>query len=356
MRSMPTAPRKSRPSSAPAAFWKRRTRAGKIRLVLYPTLVLAIVGFGFYTMSMPQKSFRGALPPLTEDEKKLARLLQLDVESLASKIGERNTVTSGTLDRSWSLIENAFSDADYVPKRYPYRSDGMDVGNVEATVEGKGRTDQIVVIGAHYDSARGAPGADDNASGVAVLLALARHFRTHGQSRTIRFVAFVNEEPPHFWNASMGSLVYAKRCKEKNDDIVAMLSLESLGYYRDEPGSQKYPPVVSWFYPDRGNFVAFVGDLSSRSLVRDSIGAFRSAVSFPSEGAAMPSFIQGVGWSDQWSFWQVGYPGVMVTDTAPFRNPNYHTASDRAETLDYDRLARVTTGLIAVVEKLAKPQ
>ncbi len=335
-------------------FWKGRSRRAKARLLLPPSIALFIVGFGFYTMSMPGKSHRGALPPLTDEQSKLSRTLRLDVEAFADKIGERNMATTGSLDRAWSLVERSFIDADYDPKRYPYKVDNMDVANVEATAEGKVRTDQIVVVGAHFDSAQGAPGADDNASGVAVLLALARHFRTHRQPRSIRFVAFVNEEPPHFWTKNMGSLVYAKRCKERNEDIVAMLSLESLGYYRDEPGSQKYPPVISWFYPDRGDFVAFVGNVSSRSLVRDSIGAFRSAEQFPSEGAAVPSFIEGVGWSDQWSFWEVGYPGVMVTDTAPFRNPSYHTANDKPETLDYERLARVTTGLIAVIEKLGK--
>ena len=119
------------------------------------------------------------------------------------------------------------------------------------------------------------------------------------------------------------------------------------------PGSQKYPPIVSAFYPDRGDFVAFVGNLGSRGVVHDAIRTFRDAEAFPSEGAALPSFVTGVGWSDQWSFWQVGYPGVMVTDTAPFRNPHYHQQGDAPDTLDYARLARVTEGLVAVVKKLA---
>ena len=131
-----------------------------------------------------------------------------------------------------------------------------------------------------------------------------------------------------------------------------MLSLETIGYFRDERGTQKYPPIVSWFYPDTGNFIAFVGNVGSRSLVRRTIGTFRANAKFPTEGAAMPSFVTGVGWSDQWSFWQVGYPGVMITDTAPFRNPNYHTPGDRPDTLDYDRLARITTGLVPVVHAL----
>ena len=231
----------------------------------------------------------------------------------------------------------------------------MTVENLEAVLQGGAKAHEVVVVGAHYDTAAGGPGADDNASGVASMLAIARALAAshHAPARTIRFVAFVNEEPPYFWNAEMGSLVYAKACKARGDAIVAMLSLETLGYYRDEPGSQKYPPIVSSFYPDRGDFVAFVGNLGSRGVVHDAIRTFRGAEAFPSEGATLPSFVTGVGWSDQWSFWQVGYPGVMVTDTAPFRNPHYHQMSDRPDTLDYARLARVTEGLVAVVKKLA---
>jgi Zn-dependent M28 family amino/carboxypeptidase len=230
------------------------------------------------------------------------------------------------------------------------------VSNLEADVAGGARAREVVVVGAHYDTAAGGPGAADNASGVAALLAIARSLTASklAPARTLRFVAFVNEEPPYFWNPEMGSLVYAKACKARGDDVVAMLSLETLGYFRDDAGSQKYPPIVSWFYPDRGDFIAFVGNLGSRSVVREAIATFRGAVRFPSEGAALPSFVTGVGWSDQWSFWQVGYPGVMVTDTAPFRNPHYHQMSDTPDTLDYDRLSRVTEGLVAVVKKLAE--
>jgi hypothetical protein len=309
-------------------------------------------------LSMPKESFRGPLPPLDDEQGKLSALLRRDVALLAGDIGERNMSRSGSLDQAWGRLEGEFGEAGYVPKSLPFTVNGKRVANLEAVREGSGAPQEIVVVGAHYDTAAGAPGADDNASGVAVLLELARAFepdsRTHPPRRTIRFVAFVNEEPPHFQNNSMGSLHYAKACRERGDNIVAMLSLESLGYYRDEPGSQKYPPLVSWFFPDRADFVAFVGNLSSRSLLRESLGAFRTAARFPSEGAALPAFVAGVGWSDQWAFWQFDYPGVMVTDTAPFRNPNYHTPNDKPETLDYDRLARVTAGLIAVVGQLAR--
>lgn len=301
---------------------------------------------------MPGQSWRGPLPELDDEQRRLVALLRRNVERLASDVGERHMRRAGTLERAWNKLEAEFEEAGYDPKAYRYQVDGKQVANLEAVLEGSSR--EVVVVGAHYDSAVGAPGADDNASGVAVLLEIARAFENKGRRRTIRFVAFVNEEPPHFQTESMGSLHYARACKERGDEIVAMLSLESLGYYRDEPGSQKYPPIVSWFYPDQGNFVAFIGNASSRSLVHESIASFREAARFPSEGVVLPSFVKGVGWSDQWSFWQTGYPGVMITDTAPFRNPNYHTANDKPETLDYERLARVTAGLIAVVGRLSQ--
>ena len=334
-------------------WWRRRSARNKKRLIFYPALVAVAAGFVAFVTAMPGASHHGALAPLDDEQGRLAAGLRRDVTRLTG-IGERHLERAGTLDRAWAQHDGELSDAGYVPKSLRYRADERTVANIEATREASGVSREIVVIGAHYDTAAGAPGADDNASGVAVLLALARAFEKRPQRRILRFVAFVNEEPPHFWNETMGSLHYARDCKARGDEIVAMLSLESLGYYRDAPGSQKYPPILSWLYPDRGDFVAFVGDLGSRGLVRQTIGTFRRAAQFPSEGAAAPGFVPGVGWSDQWSFWKQGYPGVMVTDTAPFRNPNYHTARDVADTLDYDRLARVTAGLIAVVGELSR--
>lgn len=341
-------------ASSILGWWQRRSRRAKGRLIFYPGLVLLAVLAVLWMTLMPGKSYRGALPAASEEDQKLAERLRREVAFLAGDIGERHLGRKGTLDVAASKIEAELAEMGFTPKRDAYVVDGNEVANIEVTRTGT-EPSEIVVVGAHYDSAPHAVGADDNASGVAALLELARALsRTPPARRTIRFVAFVNEEPPHFWNESMGSLHYATECRKRNDDIRAMISLETLGYFRDEPGTQKYPPIVSLLYPDRGDFVAFVGNTSSRSLVREAIGTFRSAVSFPSEGAALPGFVAGVGWSDHWSFWQVGYPAVMVTDTAPFRNPNYHTPLDTPETLDYDRLARVTTGLVAVVDHLAQ--
>ena len=202
----------------------------------------------------------------------------------------------------------------------------------------------------------GSPGANDNGSGVAALLALARRFAGKSFPRTLRFVAFVNEEPPMFQaTGEMGSYVYAGRCRANGDRIEAMMSLETIGYYSNTPHSQRYPLLgLGLLYPTTGNFVGFVGNVSSRALVREAIGQFRQHAQVPAQGAAMPSIIPGIGWSDQWAFWQHGYPGIMITDTAPFRYPHYHAASDTPDKLDYDTMARVVQGLEKVIDHLAR--
>ncbi len=331
----------------------RLSKANQRRLAFYPALVAAALGGLFYCTCMPEKSYSGPFAAPTPEELATASELRADVVSLAGAIGERNLESKDTLVRAETYVTKRFRELGYAPERLSYDIGIRSVANVEVTVKGGARANEVVVVGAHYDSADGAPGADDNASGVAALFALARSFAKKTPERTLRFVAFANEEPPRFWTEKMGSLVYAKACRARGDDVVAMLSLETIGYYRDEAGTQKYPPPMSFFYSNRANFVAFVGNTSSRSLTRNVVQMFRKGVEFPSEGAALPSFIAGVGWSDQWSFWQVGYPAVMVTDTAPFRNPNYHKASDTPETLDYEKMARVVRGLELVVRGLS---
>jgi Zn-dependent M28 family amino/carboxypeptidase len=219
---------------------------------------------------------------------------------------------------------------------------------------GSAKASEIVVVGAHYDTVDECPGADDNASGVAALLELARLLKDSHPARTIRFVAFVNEEPPWFQTDNMGSLVYAKAVRAKNENVVAAVSLESIGMYSDQPGSQQYPAGFGFFYPKQGNFISFIGNFSSRGLVRQAIKSFRQNAAFPSEGVAAPAAVPGVSWSDHWSFWRQGYPAIMVTDTAPFRNKNYHLPGDQANTLDYDRTARVVDGLSHVIIDLAR--
>jgi Zn-dependent M28 family amino/carboxypeptidase len=227
------------------------------------------------------------------------------------------------------------------------------VRNIEATKRGTGATDEIVLVGAHYDSVEGTVGANDNASGVAGLLAIAHLLRDTPLPRTLRFVAFVNEEAPFFNYNEMGSQVYAKAVSARGDHIVAMLSLETIGFYSDDPGSQRYPFPFNLLYPERGNFIGFIGNVRSRGLVRNCVASFRRGAQFPSEGAAIPAAVPGVSWSDHASFWPHGVPAVMVTDTAPYRYPFYHTGQDTPDRIRYPHFARVVTGLAQVVRDLA---
>ncbi|MFQ5633352.1 MAG: M28 family peptidase, partial [bacterium] len=208
------------------------------------------------------------------------------------------------------------------------------------------------VIGGHYDTVIDCPGANDNGTGVAATLALARAFANKKTARTLRFVAFVNEEPPYFQTPEMGSYVYAQKCRERNENVVAMLSLETIGYYTDAPQSQQYPLPLAAFFPPVGNFIAFVSNRRSRKLLKEVAKSFRKHTEFPFVDGAFPSMITGVGWSDQWAFWQHGYPGMMVTDTAPFRYLYYHTPDDTPDKIHFEHFTRLVTGLEGMLEDL----
>lgn len=276
-----------------------------------------------------------------------------DVQTLAGEIGERNMERYVQLNAAANFIEDSLSRAGLQPRRDSYETDGHACHNIETEI--RGARPEIVIVGAHYDSVFGCPGANDNGTGVAAMLALARRFAGKTLGQTLRFVAFVNEEPPYFQSEKMGSFVYASRCKARSDQISAMISLETIGYFSDAPHSQKYPaPGLGAFYPSTGNFIGFVGNTRSRSLLHRVIGLFRQQGKLPSEGAALPAFIPGVGWSDQWAFWQHGYPGIMITDTAPFRYPHYHEPTDTPDKLDYDRFTLVVSGMEGVIAELAR--
>jgi hypothetical protein len=330
---------------------RARTAAGRIAvaapLVLFAGLASTC---GYRAIAMPGRSFAGPLPPADANQKILAAELREHVEELAGAIGERRVGAGDGLGKARTFVERELRATGYEPRSDAFEAHGVAVSNVVAEVPGL--SGALVVVGAHYDSADGAPGANDNASGVAVLLELARYFRVAEPTQTLRFVAFVNEEPPFFRSSEMGSRVSASRSKARGEIVTAMLSLETLGYYTDAEDSQDYPFPLGAAFPTRGNFVAFVGNDDSRELVRTCVDAFRRSVGFPSEGAALPESTLGVGWSDHESFWRIGVPALMVTDTAMLRYPHYHRASDTPDKLDYDRLARVTTGLVGVVQKL----
>jgi hypothetical protein len=328
------------------------------RVLWWSLLPLALATAGvmaawWMMIRMPGESFHGPLPELNVRQLALEQELRRDVEHLAVTIGERNLPRYPALLEAAGYIEAQFTAAGYAPLRQEFEVRGLACFNIEAEIGGAQQPDEIVVIGAHYDSVVGTPGANDNASGVAALLALARRLAGSRPSRTVRLVAFTNEEPPYFQTPDMGSWVYARRCRQRGENLVCVLSLETIGYYTDRPNSQQYPPPFGALYPSVGNFIAVIGNVGSRELVQQVVAAFRRHGEFPSEGGAVPGEITGVGWSDHWSFWQEGYPGVMVTDTALFRYPYYHSPLDTPDKLNFPHMARVVSALEGVVKELA---
>jgi Zn-dependent M28 family amino/carboxypeptidase len=322
---------------------------------LAPAGLLAAVASlgGALTGCMPGRSYDGAPPALSPEEQASREHLSAHVRRLSGDIGERNAGHYEALVEARDYIAEELRHAGYAVHRLAFRHDGQVFHNVEAVLDGHSAAGECVVVGAHYDSVEGSPGANDNASGVAALIEVARLLSGRALPITVRFVAFANEEPPYFnTRVGMGSVEYAKGLSD-SARVRAMLSLETVGFYSDSPGSQHYPALVGLLYPDRGNFIAFVSNLGSSQLVRRALGVFREVATLPSEGAALPGSVPGVSWSDHRSFWDVGVPAVMITDTALFRDRHYHLASDTADRLDYERMARLATGLSKVVTALA---
>ena len=334
---------------------RRRPRLLRLLLIIGLLVCVPLAGLCGWMVVMPGDSFEGPAPALDEGERAVRTELERHVRMLGETMGERHDLRPEAYARSASYIESEWRDMGYRVDRQTFRSAGkreIDAVNLSARRIGREHSDELVIVGAHYDSARGAPGANDNASGVAALLALARRYADVDTSRTLVFVAFGNEEPPHFGDDTMGSYVFAREIDGAT--VTGMISIETIGWYDDTPGSQRYPSPFDWFYPDRGNFIAFVGDLGARDFVHDTITTFRRTATIPSEGLAAPDVIPGVMWSDHRSFRGIGAPALMVTDTAPFRDNAYHTADDTAARLDYERMTRVVSGLRAVIDDLVR--
>ncbi len=280
--------------------------------------------------------------------------LREHVRKLAGAIGVRNVWRPEALAAARDFIETTWRAQGHAVERQTYTTEGVACSNLVVTLPGRRWPEQVVLAGAHYDTVHGSPGADDNASGVAAVLELGRLLAGARPGRTLRLAAFVNEEEPFFHGDAMGSTVYARAARRRGEDIRAMFSLEMLGCYRDEPGSQRYPPLFRHFHPDRGDFIALVANLRSRRLLKRALAAFRAGSNFPVETTATFGWIPGVSWSDHLSFWREGYRAVMVTDTAFHRYPHYHSAQDTPDRLDYPRMARVVEGLAGMLLRLAE--
>jgi acetylornithine deacetylase/succinyl-diaminopimelate desuccinylase-like protein len=282
--------------------------------------------------------------------------LAAHVETLAGEIGERNVFLPEALQTAADYIESEWREQGYQVERQWYETHGVECANLEVTRTGTVAPEEILLIGAHYDSVHGSPGANDNGTGVAALLELSRLFIEIEPEISVRFVAFVNEEPPFFYWNNMGSMVYAEAAKKRGDQIRGMVSIETVGYYSDEPGSQRYPPLFRLFFPDRGNFIGFVSNFRSRPWLKQTVRAFKAHSDIPEQHVAMFEAVPGIGWSDHLSFWRQGWPALMITDTAPYRYPHYHTAEDTPDKVDYETLTRLTDGLFGTFVTLARSE
>ena len=274
--------------------------------------------------------------------------LRAHVFSLAGELGERHPGQHQSLEKARDYVVGRLRAYGWEPELQEYRAGGMNCQNIWCE---RGEGPAGIIVGAHYDTVPGTPGADDNASGVAALLELARLLRSKALNGRIAFAAFSTEEPPYFATPEMGSSVCAKGLKSKFD---GMICLEMLGCYKTQPGSQSYPPLLKYFFRDRADFISLVSDLSSRAFLGRVHAALKPRLDIPLEKASLPSWVRGVDFSDHRSFSARGIPAVMLTDTAFYRNKNYHQPSDRPETLDYRTMASLTESLASALEELLR--
>lgn len=302
---------------------------------------------------MPSPDYKNTAAEEQNELRVLERQLRTHVKRLSANGAGRNFIVNDTLTPARNYIEEQFVKAGLPVRNQSYELYGDVYSNIIVDLPVIGDSKKVLIIGAHYDSIENSPGANDNASGVAALIEIGKYLSRKSLRHKVRLIAFVNEEPPFFQTQEMGSLVYARSLSRGKEDIIGMIALETIGYYTDEPGSQRYPKLFNLLYPDTGNFISFIGDLQSRSLVAKSISLFREHSLVPSEGIAAPAFIPGVSWSDHWSFWATGHKAIMITDTALYRFDHYHQHTDTPDKLNYQRYSKVVHGLFYVVEGLA---
>jgi peptidase M28-like protein len=310
--------------------------------------VLLLVG-GWFWMTQPiaaRRETQAVLPTVSPER------LDRHVRMLAEGCSPRDAGHPANMERAASYIARELELSGASVSDQPFRAAGTIFRNVIAVLGPQ--TADRVVVGAHYDAAEGHSGADDDASGVAGLIELARALRDKPLARRVELVAFALEEAPFFATPEMGSVVHSLVLHASEGRVTAMISLEMIGFFSDRSGSQRFPfAALRAFYPGTGNFIAVAGRLRDARLVRRIKRSMRSGSNLPVYSINAPRSLPGLDLSDHASYWDRGDAAVMVTDTAFYRNPNYHTAADRPDTLDYPRMARVVEGIARAVEDLA---
>ena len=317
-------------------------------------ILAAVLSAAYWAIVFPILSLPLELRPLGDAERATALDLERHIRCVASQ--PHNLEHPAALETSASYIESRLLDFGLETQRQVFDVAGVNVRNIEVVWGCPDRDPKAgtLVIGAHYDSADDSPGANDNGTGVAALLEIAGALARAPPlcARRLRLVFFVNEEAPYGKTADMGALRHAEGLKDSGENVCGMIALETLGYFSNAPGTQKLPFPFNLIYPSRGNFVAFIGLPGSRTFLRSAVKAFRAVSDFPSTGSLVPGFIEGADLSDHWAYHHTGFPAMMITDTAPYRNPFYHQVHDTPDTVDYVSLARITKGVELTVRKL----
>ena len=295
---------------------------------------------------------------MSADRNAIESNLRLHVDRLAGLIGPRTLARPKTIVATTGYVSGQWREMGYEVEQEHFDALGDQATNLIIERSGTKRADEIVLLGAHYDTVPSTPGADDNASAVAVMLEVSRLLRDYQGKRTARYVAFACEEPPYFNVDCMGSQHHARQSRLRGDQIVGMLCLEMVGYFTDEPQSQRIPPTIPdslrRFFPNRGNFLAAVGNLKSWKLGWGFRHGFKRATRLPLFSIQLPERVREIRLSDNSSFWDQGYPALMLTDTSFLRNPHYHLETDTPDTLDYARMTDVTIGVASAMKRLLK--
>ena len=323
-------------------------------VLLAGALTVALLAFAWwYALVVPGRPHAGPLPPATNDEQDIATRLKGHVVAIASV--PHNMQHYPALERAAQYIEGTLQGLGYAVTPQVFAVAGRPLRNIEVQRAAQSGDAPTLVVGAHYNSYNDAPGANDNGTGVAAVLELARLLKDwQPQRMRLRLVLFVNEEPPYYRTLDMGSWRYTKLLSERGEKVHGMISLETLGAFSENPGSQKYPAPFGSILPSTADFIAFVALTGSRSFLHEVMASFRRHTAFPWIGGAAPdALVPGIGWSDHWAFGSFGYPAIMITDTALFRYAHYHLPTDTPEKVDYDRLARITKGMERVVREIA---
>lgn len=284
--------------------------------------------------------------------------LRMHVDRLAGLIGPRHFGRPKSMDAALGYLHGQWQEMGYAVNEETYDAIGNEATNLIVENPGERKPEEIVLLGAHYDTCGDTPGADDNASAVAVLLEVSRLLYAYSGKRTARYVAFACEEAPYFNCHAMGSQHNARESRKRGDQIKAMLCLEMVGYFRDAVGSQQVPSSLPRFvrplFPKRGNFLAAVGNMPSAKLLWPFRRGFKRSSRLPLFTIALPEVIGEIRLSDNSSYWDQGYPALMLTDTSFLRNPNYHMPTDTPDTLDYDRMTQVVIGVAGAMRRLLR--